>query len=174
MTGNKLHEPEPPFTIRPATEADLPAIQRTLYEAVTWKSKDGVPPLDIALRHPEMMMYHEDWGREGDFGVVAETHEGVVGAAYGRMFTEDKHGHGYVNPETPELAIAVWDGQSGKGIGKALMRAFHDEARASGFRSISLSVNKGNFAEQMYRAFDYQIVEDDGDSLLMIKHLRPD
>lgn len=171
MTESAPQHSEPPFTIRTATAADLPTIQRTLYEAVTWKSKEGVPPVDVAVQHPEMVIYHQDWGREGDIGVVAETGDGVVGAAYGRTFTEESHGHGYVNPETPELAIAVWNGQSGKGIGRALLDAFHDEARRSGFSAVSLSVNKGNFAERLYRTCDYQLIEDDGDSLLMIKDL---
>ena len=169
MIESDSQQPQPAFKIRPATDADLPSIQRTLYEAVTWKSKEGVPPLDIAVQHPEMMMYHEDWGRAGDFGVVAETADGVVGAAYGRTFTEESHGHGYVDPQTPELAIAVWDDHAGQGIGRALMNAFHHAAKDAGFGAVSLSVNRGNFAEKLYRATGYEVLDDDGTSLLMIK-----
>ncbi len=159
------------WVIRTATNADLPIIQRTLYEAVTWRGKDGVPPVDQAVQHPEMQLYHAGWGRPGDIGVIAEIEGSPVGAAYGRTFTEEAHGHGYVDPETPELAIAVWDGAAGRGIGTALMHAFHDTARREGFAAVSLSVNHGNFAESMYRAMGYEVLEDDGESLLMIRHL---
>lgn len=171
MANDSTPTESAPWTIRLAGPDDLESIKRTLYEAVTWDGKEGVPPIEVAVQHPEMVPYHIDWGRDSDVGVIAEMEGKAVGAAYGRTFTEEDHGHGYVNPETPELAIAVWDGQAGRGLGTALMHAFHTAAKDAGFDAVSLSVNKGNFAENLYRTTGYEVLEDDGKSLLMIKHL---
>lgn len=159
------------LTIRPATDDDVLTIQRTLFEAVTWQGKKGVPPFEEAITHPDFLMYYEDWGRSGDFGVIAELNDEVIGAAYGRTFTNESHGYGFVDETTPELAIAVWGDARGVGVGTALMKAFHLAAADEGFAAVSLSVNHGNFAEAMYRNLGYLEVEDDGDSVLMLKEL---
>ena len=62
-------------------------------------------------------------------GVVAEEHGGRLGAVWVRLFTDEEHGHGYIDPETPELAIAVVPEARGKGVGRALMEAMHERAR---------------------------------------------
>ena len=38
-------------------------------------------------------------------------------------FHREDHGHGYVDDETPELAVAVWEGRRGEGTGTRLMAA---------------------------------------------------
>ena len=159
------------WAIRDATASDAPSIQRALYEAVTWQGTEGVPPIEVAIEHPEMLRYHEGWGRTGDIGVIAEVAGETVGAAYGRLFTVDDHGHGFIDPSVPELAIAVWRGLRGQGIGSALMHAFHVTATVAGYQAISLSVDKNNPAAALYRSLDYIVREDDGDSLLMVKAL---
>ena len=61
----------------------------------------------MTVEHPELARYHRGWGRPGDLGVVAERGGQVVGVVLCRLFTDDDHGHGYVHPETPEVAVAV-------------------------------------------------------------------
>lgn len=65
-----------------------------------------LPPIDVTLEHDEAARYHRDWGRPGDLGIVAAADGGVVGVAYSRLFTHDDHGHGYLDDETPEVAVA--------------------------------------------------------------------
>jgi GNAT superfamily N-acetyltransferase len=71
------------------------------------------------MEHPDAAIYHRDWGRHGDLGVIATEDGEVVGVAYCRLFTDDDHGHGYVDAATPEIAIAVREGRRGEGIGAA-------------------------------------------------------
>ncbi len=53
-------------------------------------------------------------------------------------------GYGFVDEETPELAIAVVPSRRGRGIGEALLEALCERARADGYGALSLSVERDN------------------------------
>ena len=103
------------ITLRPARADDLESVKWGLYTAVAWDPGRGLPPPRVTVEHPELARYHRGWGRPGDLGVVAKRDGEVVGVAMCRLFTADDHGHGYVDPETPELAVAVAEGSAGAG-----------------------------------------------------------
>ncbi len=159
--------------LRSAGHADAPAVQRALYLAVTW---DGGPPgitFDRAMSHDAIRMYHEDWGRAGDVGVIAE--EAVssiaIGVAYGRLFSEDLHGHGYVDDTTPEIAIAVEPEHLSRGIGTRLIAALEDAYRQTSVTQLSLSVHLTNPALRLYQRLNYVEVDQDENSMRMVKNL---
>jgi GNAT superfamily N-acetyltransferase len=120
---------------------------------------------------PAVAMYYRRWGRPGDAGFVAEEDGRPVGAVWYRLFTEEEHGDGYVDPETPELAIAVVDGFRGRGIGRRLMEAMHEHARAEGLRRIALSVDDANPARTLYAALGYVDFEPEDDKGRMVLEL---
>ena len=157
--------------LRPATSDDLELLKRALFEAVSWNPERELPPYEFVIAHPELARYHEGWGRAGDLGVIAEREGEAVGASLCRLFTAEDHGHGYVDDETPELAVAVWEGHRGEGIGTQLMNAIEDAARAAGFSQISLSVDADNPARGLYERLGYETLTIDDGGVRMLKAL---
>jgi GNAT superfamily N-acetyltransferase len=140
--------------IRDLREDELPFLHDMLYAALAWRPDRWLPPKARLLRIPQVSMFHEGWGRPGDTALVAE--EGrPVGLAWYRFFTEAKHGEGFVDERTPELAIAVVEGRRGSGVGAALMEAIHKRAREQGLTQISLSVDGENPAKRLYERLGY-------------------
>jgi GNAT superfamily N-acetyltransferase len=157
--------------IRELTEADLPFLRQMLCAALFWSPRRRrlrwLGPLVLRLKI--VAIYHRDWGRAGDTGFVAEANRRRMGAVWYRFFTEEEHGDGYVDPLTPELAIAVVEGHRGRGIGRQLMEAIHDRARHDGVRRIALSVDAGNPARRLYAALGYRDYEpDDGKGRMIL------
>lgn len=66
-----------------------------------------------------------------------------------RFFDEHDKGWGYIAPEIPEASIGVRAGHRGRGIGRSLLNALADAARATGVTRICLSVERDNI-----RAFE--------------------
>ena len=143
------------MTIRELSRADLPFLRKMLCAALFWRPKWRRLPRRWVLLLPQVAIYHRGWGRPGDTGFVAEENGRPLGAVWYRLFTEEEHGEGYVDPETPELAIAVVPDRRAEGIGRRLMEAIHEQARTNGVRRIALSVNEGNPARRLYLALGY-------------------
>jgi GNAT superfamily N-acetyltransferase len=126
-----------------------------LYAALFWRPRPGWWPKIVVLRRPDVSIYHRGWGRDGDVGYVAVEGRRRVGAVWYRLFTEASHGDGYIDDETPELAIAVVPDARGRGVGRALMTTIHERARRDGLQRVALSVNEDNPAKRLYASLGY-------------------
>lgn len=159
------------MSFRRADAGDLEHIRWGLYVALAWNPERDLPPAGVTLEHPEASRYHRDWGRRGDIGVIASTEDGVAGVAYCRLFTAEDHGHGYVDDETPEVAVAVREGWRGSGLGTALLNELAAAAREQGFAQLSLSVDVNNPALRLYHRLGYRELTTDERGVRMILDL---
>lgn len=163
--------PDSPWIIRAARPDDGRFLGDMLVAAMNW-SPDRDLSRDQIFSTPELAHYVAGWPRRGDLGVVAEADGRPVGAAWLRFFPADDPGYGFVSADVPELSIGVAATHRGRGIGRALLRAVADQARSAGIGQIGLSVERQNYAHELYLAEGYKIVDSsDANSDTMIKQL---
>jgi len=141
--------------IRELIRAETAFLREMLYTALAWRPDVELPPKEWVLDHPQVVIFHRDWGRAGDTALVAEEGGQLVGAVWYRSFTESEHGEGYVDDRTPELAIAVVEEARARGVGGRLMQQIHERARHDGVVRISLSVDADNPARRLYTRLGY-------------------
>ena len=96
--------------------------------------------------------------------LVAEVDGKVVGAVWTRIMDD----YGHIDDQTPSLAISLYKEYRNRGLGTQLMRRMLEKLRADGYKSVSLSVQKANYALQMYRNAGFIPISDHGDELLMV------
>jgi GNAT superfamily N-acetyltransferase len=155
--------------IRELEEADLPFLREMLYEALMWQPEAERYPLEFVLAHPEVVRFHEGWGRVGDVALIAEDEGRPVGCVWYRLFTDGDHGAGYIDDETPELAIAVAVGHRGKGVGETLLDAAAQRAHRDGLTRLSLSVDEDNPARHLYARLGWIEYEpEDGNGRMLL------
>jgi ribosomal protein S18 acetylase RimI-like enzyme len=115
--------------------------------------------------------YVRGWGRRGDTAVIALVDGFPVGAAWFRLFPAAEPGYGFVDEQTPELAIAVVPSKRGHGIGDELLDSLLEKARAAGYKRISLSVEPGNPARKLYERHGFEVVDEGDDAWTMVASL---
>lgn len=142
-----------------------------LFEAFFWRPEQSRPSQQAFSKNPEFQKLSRDWGRTGDRAIIAEKDSQPVGAAWFRFWTEPEHSYGFVEAGIPELGIGVLAEQRGRGVGRKLLRALLDQARADGIPQISLSVEPDNLSLWLYKSEGFVKVGEYGNALTMVKKL---
>lgn len=140
-----------------------------LVEACNWSGDQRVVLDDVGER-PQLAHYVAGWPRPGDFGRIAvDDSSAPLGAAWARRFPAVGPGFGFVAEDVPEISMAVVASWRGRGLGRRLLDALIADARTAGCRALSLSVEDGNHAKQLYRAAGFVIVGrvDTSDTMLL-------
>ena len=151
-----------PTVIRRGGAQDLRFLRDMLHHAYYWRER---VPGSLVSR------YVRGWGRPGDTAVIALDGGFPVGAAWYRVFTAEEPGYGFVDEQTPELAIAVVPSQRGKGVGEQLLLALIERARQAGHTSLSLSVEPGNPARKLYERHGFRVVDEGAEAWTMVARL---
>jgi ribosomal protein S18 acetylase RimI-like enzyme len=156
------------MVIRRGGPQDTRFLRDMLHHAYYWREREpGEGPGPVAL-------YVKGWGRPGDTALIAIDEGFPVGAAWYRLFRRDQAGYGFVDEETPELAIAVVPSRRGRGIGDALLKELYKRAKEDGYSAVSLSAEQNNEPLVSYyeRKHGFERVrEDGGDSVTMRRAL---
>jgi GNAT superfamily N-acetyltransferase len=160
------------WSIRAAAREDVSFMADMLVEAVNWSPEWKKKSRTRVLADPKTGQYIDGWPRDTDLGVIAEVNGQPAGAAWVRFFSVAHPGYGFVAPDVPELTIGVAAPWRGRGIGRALLRAIAERTRLAGVRRISLSVERKNFARQLYVSEGFKVTDSTGaDSDTMLKNL---
>jgi ribosomal protein S18 acetylase RimI-like enzyme len=158
--------------IRRAEAASLPFLERMLFEAFFWDPEAARPAFDAFRSDPEFAKLLAGWGRRGDCAVIAEDRGEPIGAAWYRLWTPELHSYGFVDAETPELAIGIAPAHRSKRIGRSLLDSLVAEARREGHPALSLSVSPDNFARRLYESAGFVKVGESGTSFTLRLPLR--
>lgn len=156
-------------TMRRATAADVPFLEEVFVLAMDW-NPDNTKGAEFWRADPTFQKYLGGFPRPTDLGFVAVREGQDVGAIWWRYFTADDPGYGYVADDIPELSMGVVAGRRGEGIGRALLNAII----ATSHGDLSLSVEDGNPAEELYRKQGFVPVGRVGNSTTMLRSERRD
>lgn len=154
------------YQIREIRKSEYPILSNFLYEAIFIPEGMNRPPKSI-INRPELQVYTADFGKPDDYCLVAETKEKVVGAVWARIMDD----YGHIDDTTPSLSISIYKEYRHSGIGTALMEAMLRLLRENGYRQVSLSVQKENYAVSMYKKAGFQVVRENQDEYIMVCRL---
>ena len=155
------------YKIREMREDEFPLLKEFLYDAVF--VPEGEEPPDRSITDsPELQVYIRDFGSSRhDHALAAVADGSIAGAVWIRIMDD----YGHIDDETPSLAISVREKYRGAGIGTALLAKMMDTARDAGYDRISLSVQKANYAADMYRKAGFSVVTENEEEYIMAARL---
>lgn len=156
------------YIIREIKKTEYSLLDDFLYEAIF--IPDGVqPPEKAIINLPELQVYVAGFGKEkDDICFLADVNDKVVGAVWVRVMND----YGHVEEGVPSFAISLYKEYRGYGIGTALMKRMLCELKQRGYEKTSLSVQKANYAVQMYLNVGFDIVDEYEDEYIMVCDLK--
>ena len=151
------------YQIRPIREAEIPQLKDFLYNAIFIPEGVAAPPMEI-IEDESLQIYIRNFGQEPDDRcLVAVAQNRVVGAIWARIMND----YGHIADDTPSIAISLYKEYRNQGIGTALLQQMLSLLKADGYKSVSLSVQKANYAMKMYQKAGFQVISDDTDEAIM-------
>ena len=155
------------YIIREINEEEIKLLDRFLYLAI-YVHKGEVPPPFGIIYKPELQVYVKNLGKEDDdHMLIAEADDKIVGAVWVRIMDD----YGHIDDETPSLIISVEKEYRGKGIGRSLLSSMLSLLSKCGYKAVSLSCQKENYAVSLYKSLGFEIIKDIDEEYIMRKNL---
>lgn len=155
------------YQIRNIDKTEYPLLKEFLYQAIFIPSGVTPPPKSI-IEKPELKIYVENFGKlKDDKALVAVVGGKVVGAVWTRIIDD----YGHIDDNTPSLAISLYKEFRGYGIGTHLLRNMLLLLKESGYKRVSLSVQKANYAYRMYLSAGFTVVRENEEEYIMVCEL---
>lgn len=156
------------YIIREIKKSEYPLLEDFLYEAIFIPQGVEPPPRTI-IELPELQVYISEFGDQKDDNcLVAEKDGKIVGAVWVRIMND----YGHIDDKTPSLAISLYKEYRGLGIGTALMKEMLLLLKSKGYKKLSLSVQKINYAFKMYKKLGFEIIDENEEEYIMINYLQ--
>ncbi|MDY3069931.1 MAG: GNAT family N-acetyltransferase [Parabacteroides sp.] len=155
------------YIIRPIKKEEIYLLRDFLYEAIF--IPEGIePPAKEVVDLPELKVYIEGFGEyKDDYCLIAETKGNIIGAVWCRIMND----YGHVDNSTPSLSISLYKEYRNKGIGSQLMIEMIMLLRNKGYKQVSLSVQKANYAVKMYLKLGFKTIKETEDEFVMVKNI---
>lgn len=155
---------------RPLSDGDRVLLGQATLGNVNWNGDRFT--LD-QVRETEALAHYLEFDPErGDIGIVAERDGRAVGVAWVFFLPAENPGFGYVDADIPELSLWVHPNARGQGLGRQLLRELLDASSQRAIDAVSLSVEEGNFARQLYLSEGFKDVPGSGVNGVMVRQLR--
>ena len=152
------------YTIREMAATEYSLLNEFLYEAIFIPDSIKPPPRNI-IYSPELQIYVDRFGTsKDDFALIAEVEEKIVGAVWTRIMND----YGHIDDETPSLAISLYKEYRGQGIGTHMMKEMLSLLKTHGYKRVSLSVQKANYAAKMYQKIGFDIIRENKEEWIML------
>ena len=155
------------YRIREIKESEYQILPNFLYEAIFIPEGTEKPSKSI-IEQPELQVYVADFGKEDDWCLAAEMKEKIVGAVWVRIMND----YGHIDDKTPSLAISLYKKYRGQGIGSSLIKEMLSLLQAHGYKHVSLSIQKANYAAKLYQKIGFRIIKEIGDEWIMTYNLQ--
>ena len=151
------------YVIRGLKQNEINLLDTFLYEAIFIPEGVQAPPKDI-IEHRDLQIYVADFGKKDDVCYVADFDGKVVGVVWTRIIND----YGHVDDTTPSLSISLLKEYRNLGIGTELMKQILLTLKDRKYKQVSLSVQKINYAVNMYKKVGFEIVRENKEDYVMI------
>lgn len=155
------------YIIREIEKSEIVLLQDFLYEAIYVPEGSKKPDKSI-IELPELQIYIEGFGaRADDHCLVAEVEGEIAGAVWVRIIDD----YGHIDEHTPSLSIALYEKYRGYSLGTRMLEEMIDRLRNHGYEKLSLSVQKSNYAAEIYKGMGFTVYDENEEEYIMIFHL---
>ena len=155
------------YRIREMEKDEYPLLKNFLYEAIYIPEGEKIPDKSI-VNLSELQIYYKDFGSfKDDIALAADVKDKVIGAAWVRIMDD----YGHIDNETPSLAMSLFKEYRNLGIGTVLLNELLSELKIRGYLKVSLSVQKDNYAQKMYKKAGLKVIKENEEEYIMLAEL---
>ncbi|MCC8145269.1 MAG: GNAT family N-acetyltransferase [Bacteroidales bacterium] len=157
--------------IRELLSEEYPRMEEIMYEAIYHPDQANPYPREV-IYLPQVRVYWDHFGSgKDDYCLVAVLDQKIAGAVWIRTFQDTIKGCGFIDEQTPEIAIALFEPYRNQGIGTQLMKHMIEWMKTKGYRQVSLSITKGNPAIRLYERLGFKILDENEEDYIMLLKL---
>ena len=155
------------YKIREMKKEEYFLLKDFLYEVIYIPEGEKIPDKSI-VNLSELQIYYKNFGSfKDDIAFVADVKDKVVGAAWVRIIDD----YGHIDNETPSLAMSLFKEYRNLGIGTVLLNELLSELKKRGYSKVSLSVQKANYAQKMYKKSGFTVIKENEEEYIMLTKL---